>query len=189
MRTHFNNLARPKAIAKTMAKSLEFLGKKTTLSNCQKIVASMYGYRNWYELSLGISRHGESAPDECVAQSEREKRYEYQRSKLILAGISENHTDYLLKTIRPTACEALVFTKIREFCHHFDEMMNFLEADGYRFHAQGGDQGAVYYRFKRDWKLDPIRRMNIAEKLLEFYPDTGCISAANISGMGFGCDV
>lgn len=177
MRIYFKSTERPKAIAKTLQRSMEFLGKTVTLSAAKAIVASMYGYRDWRELDAEAGRQGQSPPDGELDQGEREAREQFQIAKLTMGGCSAEHAAYLVRTIRPTAAEKPDFSDLLAVYDHFENLNSLIGATGYRLYANGDMHGVVAYRLGREWRSDPVRRTHIADFVLSRDPTLGGISA------------
>lgn len=69
MRIHFASAERPKSVARKLRKLFKERGEPISQHRSLEIVASLYGYRDWQELSASIGSHAPS-PDDHVALPE-----------------------------------------------------------------------------------------------------------------------
>ena len=180
MRIRFKTTDRPKAVAKTLQRSMEFLGDAVTLCTAQSLVAAIYGYRDWRELNVEAGKFDQSPADEQLSDGDGEERKRFQVAKLVSKGCLPHHAAYLVTTIRPTASKTAHFADIADVHAYFDDLKDLIGAVGYRLYAQGEMHGAVEYRIGGEWQRDPIRRTHIADWILTVDPTLGGISAVSV---------
>lgn len=102
MRIHFENLTRPKLVAKSLHKALNGLGIETSLSRCHETVAAMYGYASWHELTRQHAAHRPSPDDgDCSALIVAERRIQYV-GVLAGLGLGPERVQHILDAVRPT---------------------------------------------------------------------------------------
>jgi len=102
MRIHFENLTRPKLVAKSLRKALKGVGHELSLARCLEAVAAMYGYRDWHELTKGHAAMPASPDDgDCPEDVVAARRVQY-GTILEGLGVGPGHVGRLLDAVRPS---------------------------------------------------------------------------------------
>lgn len=89
MRIHFASAERPKSVARKLRKLLKERGEPITQHRSLEIVASLYGYRDWQELSSSIGSHAASPEDHAVLPEIASARRKAQVAALVRHGIGQ----------------------------------------------------------------------------------------------------
>jgi len=102
MRIHFENLTRPKLVAKSLRKALKGVGHELSLARCLEAVAAMYGYRDWHELTKAHAAMPASPDDgECPDDVVAARRVQY-GAAIAGLGIGAEHVGHVLDGVRPS---------------------------------------------------------------------------------------
>lgn len=176
MRITFDNLNRPKAVAKSLKQMLPFFGVAASLTRCQNITAGLYGYRDWHDIANSGVSGSRSVDDEDLSHDERDRRRTYQVAHLTDGGTPDGAARYLVRTLRPTSGAPEKFDKIGEIYQRFGELAGLLGAEGYRFHVNGDMHGVVSYYVpkialgEKKWLRSPLRLQNLADEAIRLDP-------------------
>jgi hypothetical protein len=105
MRFHLTSVARPKGVAKSLHSELLAVDVPLSLPACQNLVAAMYGYSHWHEMSVDAGRHAPSPDDaECdLAEVERRFRQQADVLKARFPGWPGDLAASIVAKIKPTA--------------------------------------------------------------------------------------
>ncbi|MGY3581986.1 hypothetical protein ACVIGB_001091 [Bradyrhizobium sp. USDA 4341] len=103
MRIHLPNRKHPANLAKSLRKALLRRDIDIALARCQQVVAAMFGYSGWHELSKVADEAVEpSLPDElCSANDRRDRRKQYCEAITSL-GVSPTLAGEIVDDISPT---------------------------------------------------------------------------------------
>jgi hypothetical protein len=71
-------MARAKRAAKSLQRQLSVHGEETSLPSCQNVVARMYGYAHWHELTSNVGKADPSPDDETSDQETIDRRFAQQ---------------------------------------------------------------------------------------------------------------
>lgn len=94
--------ARPLHKAKQLKRQLRSLDYEMKLTKCQNVIAQMYGCRHLDHLFAVIDVEAPSPGDEDVSADEFARRFWLQVSLLVANGVSSEHAEEVVDTIRPT---------------------------------------------------------------------------------------
>lgn len=102
MRLHFENMTRPRLVARALKKALAKLDRPRPFAECQEIAARMFGYARWDELGK-LHADGPVGPDDVEAQPEEvASRRRHYGVVLSEAGIPHERIGAILDAVRPS---------------------------------------------------------------------------------------
>lgn len=102
MRLHFENMTRPRLVARALKKALAKLDRARPFAECQELAARMFGYARWNELDK-LHAAGPIGPDDAEAPLETvaSRRRQY-GDVLFQAGIHHDRIGPILDAVRPS---------------------------------------------------------------------------------------
>lgn len=102
MRFHLSSIERAKRVSKSLKNFLAENDLLVSLSRSQALVARLYGYRDWHELSAAIGKAPASLDDAEVSQDERHGRFAAHHAVLIEEGVPSEVATRALEAVHPT---------------------------------------------------------------------------------------
>ncbi|MBB4001264.1 hypothetical protein [Aurantimonas endophytica] len=102
MRFYVESKIGPARRAKQLKKTLEAVGYDMKLSQCQRLVAQMMGFRDWGEMYHHIGLSEPSLGDAQVDEHERERRRKQHVGILREEGIEKEDAETAVDIIGPT---------------------------------------------------------------------------------------
>src|SRR5262245_17804050 len=101
MRIFMKTTERAKLVSKALRKAFAARGREARLAQCQEIVAEMFGYKSWHELTKLHASHPPSL-DDAEAPSSRGYRRHHYITVLLRHDVSADDAAAILDEVKPT---------------------------------------------------------------------------------------
>lgn len=108
MRIHFASAERPKSVARKLRKVMKERGEPIAQHRSLDIVASLYGYQDWQELSFSVGKRPASLDDSDVIPEIASARRAQQTEALRRHGFPADLTDRLVSILAATGTSSPV---------------------------------------------------------------------------------
>ncbi len=171
MRIHMQNLERAKLVSKRMKQALQPVEPSIKLSRCQLLVAKMYGYSSWHEMSKAHSNEPPTADGSLISQSEYAERRTVFIQRLTDCGLAASIARYLVVVLHPTAERPIEHKDQKSYLNDISMLLDPFKADFFWLACDGSMLGHLSFRHGGKRHTFPFRRPDLAieaRKLFSF---------------------
>lgn len=162
MRIHMTNLERAKAVSKRMKHLLEPFEPTINLSRCQALVARMFGYADWHEMSKSHALAQPTLDDAFIPQNQCAERRVTFIARLTECGIEMSIARYLVEALHPTSARPAEHHTSVSFLNHLSTLLDPFKADSFWLGCEGKMLGQISFRQGGKMHHFPFRRPDLA---------------------------